>query len=114
MKIKNFIFTIVSLFFCTVFAKATDFEIKLSNHLFYPATIHIPPYKKVRLIIENQDEKPELFESFDLNREKMLFPDKKNIIFVGPLAPGTYGFHGEFNADTAQGIVVVLDNKDDQ
>ncbi|CCQ09246.1 FIG00536623: hypothetical protein [Pseudoalteromonas luteoviolacea B = ATCC 29581] len=81
--------------------------ITLENHLFSPSVVEIPAGKKVRLIIENKDIEPEEFDSFDLNREKVLFPGRKNVIYIGPLSVGEYRFFGEFSPNTAQGKVIV-------
>ena len=48
----------------------------------------------------------EEFESYDLNREKIIGGNKTGIVFIGPLKPGKYGFFGEFNPETAQGVVI--------
>lgn len=89
-----------------------SFLLVLENHLFTPSQIEIPAGKKVRLIIENRDPEPEEFDSFDLNREKVLFPGKTNVIYIGPLEPGEYRFFGEFSPNTAQGLIVVKEQVD--
>ena len=89
-------------------ADRPEFQLALKNHLFYPAEIKIPENTKVKLIIHNQDQTPEEFDSFDLNREKVIFPEKKAVIFIGPLSPGRYEFFGEFNPNSAQGTIIVV------
>ena len=95
--------------FISFFAQANknEFTLELKDHLFYPAEIHIPANKKVKLVIYNRDNTPEEFDSFDLNREKVIFPQRKAVIFVGPLPAGRYDFFGEYNPHTAKGVVVV-------
>ena len=83
-----------------------EFTIELRQHLFYPSRIHVPAHKKVKLIIHNLDERPEEFDSFDLNREKMLFPGRLTTIFIGPLKPGEYTFFGEYHPNAARGLVI--------
>nr|WP_210562362.1 cupredoxin domain-containing protein [Psychrosphaera aestuarii] len=85
---------------------ADDFRVVLKNHVFVPAEIIVPAGKKVRLVIYNQDESAEEFDSFDLNREKVLFPNKKAVIFIGPLKAGRYEYFGEFHPESAQGVVI--------
>jgi len=89
----------------------TEFNIILQDHLFYPAEIIIPAGVKVKLIIENKDSVVEEFDSFDLNREKMLFPDKKSTIYIGPLSAGEYHFFGEYHPNSALGKVIVKEGK---
>jgi len=49
----------------------------------------------------------EEFESYELNREKVIPAGRKGIVFIGPLRPGVYPFFGEFFPKTAQGKVIV-------
>ena len=102
---------IVSLLILTSFvtmANRPEFEIELKNHLFFPAEIEILENTKVKLIIYNDDSTPEEFDSFDLNREKVIFPKTKSVIFIGPLPVGRYEFFGEFNPNSANGAIIVL------
>jgi plastocyanin domain-containing protein len=86
-----------------------EFHIELKDHLFYPSTIEIPAHQKVKLIVHNLDPTPEEFDSFDLNRDKVVFAGRHAVIYVGPLQPGEYGFFGEYNPNTARGVVIVLE-----
>jgi len=83
------------------------FDIEIRNHLFQPEEIRIPANTKVKLNVVNRDPTPEEFESYELNREKVIMGGRKATIFIGPLAPGVYPFFGEFNPRTAQGRVIV-------
>lgn len=82
-------------------------DIEIRNHLFIPSVIIIPKNTKVKLVIYNHDETDEEFESFELNREKVIIGKRKGIIFIGPLPKGEYPFFGEFYPKTAQGKVIV-------
>jgi hypothetical protein len=88
-------------------AAPAEFSLVIRGHLFFPATLEIPANQKVKLLIENQDATPEEFESYELNREKVIPGNSKTVIFIGPLPPGTYPFFGEFYPKTAQGKAVV-------
>lgn len=87
-------------------AKTPVFELEIRDHLFHPEELRIPANTKVKLIVYNRDSTPEEFESYELNREKVIMGGRKANIFIGPLEPGTYPFFGEFNPKTAQGRVV--------
>jgi cupredoxin-like protein len=87
-------------------AEDPEFTIQLHEHRFTPSEIKVPAGAKVKLIIENQDGTPEEFDSFALNREKIVFPNSKGIVFIGPLKPGRYEFMGEFNSSSAKGVVI--------
>ena len=88
-------------------AEPPTFEMEIREHLFYPAELVIPADTKVKLIVSNRDPTPEEFESYELNREKVIMGGARAVIFLGPLPPGTYPFFGEFNPKTAQGTVRV-------
>ena len=87
---------------------AADLEMGLTikDHQFIPATLKVPAGKKIKLVVSNMDSTPEEFESHQLNREKVIAGNAKATIYIGPLSPGQYPFWGEFNAKTAQGVVV--------
>ncbi len=86
------------------------FEIEIKNHLFQPSTLTIPSDQKIKLIVYNRDPTPEEFESYELNREKVIVGKRKAVIFIGPLPAGVYPFFGEFNPKTAQGKIVVKES----
>ena len=78
----------------------------LHNHRFVPDRIVVPAHVKFKLRVENSDDTADEFESTDLNREKLVSPGQTITVFLGPLAPGTYHFFGDFHQDTAQGVLV--------
>lgn len=90
----------------SVFAADADYALVIKDHRFQPAELVIPAGSKVRLLIENRDDTPEEFESHALNREKVIAAHGKATLYIGPLEAGRYSFFGEFNAATAQGVVV--------
>ncbi len=86
-----------------------DFKIVIKDHQFDPPELVVPTQKKIKILVENQDPSAEEFESYDLNREKVIAGNSKATIFIGPLKPGTYKYFGEFNPKTAQGAIVAKD-----
>jgi plastocyanin len=93
---------------CTqALAAEPEVRLVLKDHRFNPSEVTVPAGQKVRLVIENQDASPEEFESYALNREKIVPAGGKIVVYVGPLQPGRYEFFGEFNASTARGWLVV-------
>lgn len=89
-------------------ALAADVEVKLviENHRFQPEIVKVPAGQKVKLVIENRDATPEEFDSHALNREKVIAAKSTGVVFIGPLKAGTYAFVGEFNPQTAKGVVL--------
>jgi hypothetical protein len=94
------------MFGSAVGAATPAFELEIRDHLFLPDELTIPAGTKVKLVVYNRDPTPEEFESYELNREKVIMGGSKAIIFIGPLKPGEYPFFGEFNPKTAQGKVI--------
>ena len=90
-------------------AATAEYEIVIRDHLFFPAELTIPSGVKVRLRIVNEDDTPEEFESFELNREKVILGKRSGVVFIGPLQAGEYPFFGEFYPKTAQGKIIVVD-----
>jgi hypothetical protein len=83
-----------------------EFGLTIKDHRFTPAELKVPAGKKVKLLVINQDGTPEEFESHALNREKVIAPNGRATIYIGPLAPGKYPFFGEFNEKTARGVII--------
>jgi hypothetical protein len=87
-------------------AMAEDFHIAIKDHRFTPTRLEVPAGVKFRLMVSNQDDTAEEFESTELDREKLVAPGKEIPVFLGPLDAGEYKFFGDFHQDTAQGVLV--------
>jgi hypothetical protein len=101
------LFALSALWLSPAWPGPPEFSIEIRSNLFWPAEIVIPADTKVRLVIHNSDSTPEEFESYELNREKVIMGGRKAIVFIGPLSPGIYPFFGEFHPDTALGRIIV-------
>ena len=84
-----------------------EFVIEIKNHQFIPAELRIPADVKVRIVVDNQDDTPEEFESYSLNREKHLPPKSRITLYIGPLAAGRYVYQGEDRADGGVALGVI-------
>lgn len=82
------------------------YKLVINDHRFQPDELTVPSGAKIKLTVENQDATPEEFDSFSLNREKVIAGHSTATIYIGPLTPGRYPFTGEFHATTAQGVIV--------
>lgn len=78
----------------------------VQDHRFVPAEMKVPAGKKIKLTVVNKDATAEEFESYELNREKIVAGNGRITVYVGPLRPGRYPYFGEFNMDTAKGVLV--------
>ena len=89
-----------------VAAAEPEVHVAISGNRFVPAELVVQAGQKLRLIIENKDGTPEEFESYTLNREKVVSSGGTVVVFVGPLKPGRYEFFGDFHPETARGWLV--------
>jgi len=88
-------------------ARAEDvLSLEFRQHRFVPNRIDVPANVKFRLLVKNNDDTADEFESTELNREKLVAPGQAITVFLGPLSPGEYKFFGDFHQDTAQGVMV--------
>lgn len=87
-------------------AAPLELTVLIREHRFEPAEVRVPAGQKVKLIIDNQDASAEEFESYELNREKIVGANSRITVWVGPLKAGRYPFFGEFHQDTAQGVLI--------
>jgi len=113
MKSNNILKTSVIALFVTTgitypaMGSTAEYTVVIENHVFIPDRIEMPAGQKHRLIVLNHDATPGEFESYELNREKVVAGNSKIVIFLPALDAGEYPFFGEFNPDTAQGRVIV-------
>lgn len=109
MKSKTIIFALMAISALSTAPALADtpvFELSIKDHRFDPAVLEVPQGQKVKLVVKNLDATPEEFESYELNREKVIPGNSEGTVFVGPLDAGEYPFFGEFNMKTAQGRIV--------
>jgi plastocyanin len=91
----------------TALAAEATAALAIQDHRFAPAELVVPAGQKIRLLIDNHDATPEEFESYALNREKVVAGKSSITVWIGPLAPGRYPYFGDFNQKTAQGVIIV-------
>lgn len=97
---------LLSLLSFNAFAADVETVLVIKDHRFQPAELRVPAGKKIKLVVHNQDATPEEFESYELNREKIIAGGARATLFIGPLSQGRYPFFGEFNQKTAQGVLI--------
>lgn len=87
-------------------AADSPLALTLKDHRFFPAEIHVKANQANVINLTNKDDTAEEFDSAALKVEKVVSGHASGDVRIRPLAPGRYPFEGEFNADTAQGVVV--------
>lgn len=81
-------------------------RLTIKDRMFTVQELTLPANTKIKLVVENQDNIPAEFESYDLSREVVVPGHSSIVVFIGPLPPGRYNFFNDFN-HAAQGWVVV-------
>ena len=88
-------------------ARAADgIEVHLKGHKFYPSTIKVKANQPSVIILYNDDDTADEFDSPALKVEKVVGGHSKGTIRLRALPPGKSPFRGEFHAATAQGVVI--------
>jgi high-affinity iron transporter len=87
-------------------AAQTEIHLTIKDHRYTPDRIEVPAGVKVKILVKNDDETTEEFESDQLKREKLVPPGEEIPVLLSPLDPGEYVFFGDFHRDTAQGVLV--------
>ena len=88
-------------------ARAADsIEVHLKNHKFTPSVIKVKANQPSMIILHNDDDTADEFDSSSLKIEKVVPGHDKGNIRVRALAPGKYPFMGEYHSATAQGAVI--------
>jgi hypothetical protein len=81
-------------------------ELRFENQRFTPQTITVPSNHSITLRITNASKEAIEFESFKLNREKVVGPGETIIIRLPALRPGSYDFYDDFHQDVPAGSII--------
>ncbi len=82
------------------------YALTIYDRAFAPTPLTVPAGIRFRLEVRNTRTLPSEFESFDLNREKMVPGGTTVSVWIGPLRPGKYKFFDDFNPGVTGWIVV--------
>nr|ABU51087.1 unknown [uncultured bacterium Bio2] len=102
---KTFVIALTFLLVAPAFADAPVI-VHLKDHRFTPATIKVKANEPAMLVLFNDDDSADEFDSSSLKIEKVVPGHAKGNIRLRALAPGKYPFMGEYHAATAQGMVI--------
>jgi len=89
------------------FARADDAPPQLTfvNGHFEPASFNVAAGKPVKLTVTNKGASAIEFESFELNRERVVQPGQTITVNLPRLDPGQYHFFDDFHHEVAQGTI---------
>jgi hypothetical protein len=99
-------FTVALLLAATPALADTTIAVTLKDHKFSPSVIKVKANEPSMIILSNEDDTADEFDSTALKVEKVVPGHAKGNVRIRALAPGKYPFMGEYHAATAQGIVV--------
>jgi hypothetical protein len=88
-------------------ARAEEVTVPLAVHDggFDPAQVKTPSGAKVRLEVSNETSSAIEFESFELNRERVVQPGQKVAVYLSGLSAGQYQFFDDFHPER-KGVLV--------
>lgn len=89
----------------TAAADEAEFHITVRDGRFGPNEVAVPAGRNFVLIVDNVGDAIEEFESYDLNREKVIAPKSRATIPIGPLKAGRYEFFNEFSKQVPPGTI---------
>ncbi len=87
---------------------SATYTIQIRAHAFFPATLQVPAGHRIKLRVTNTRRLPSEFESFDLNREKVVPPGMTISVWIGPLSAGRYKIFDDFNPGTTGWIIAAM------
>ena len=80
--------------------------IRFENHKFNPQTLSVPSGQKLTLKVVNASKETIEFESFRLNREKVVTPGETITVHLPELSAGAYDFYDDFHQDVPEGSIL--------
>jgi hypothetical protein len=84
----------------------TVIEIRFEHHRFSPEKVEVPAGVPLTLRVVNASNERIEFESFKLNREKVVAPSETLVLQLPALRPGNYDFFDDFHTDVPEGTIV--------
>jgi len=87
-------------------ATPNKLEIRFDKHQFSPQTLIVPAGKALEINVVNLSRERIEFESFKLNREKVVEPGGSVTVRLPALRAGAYDFFDDFHPDVPEGAIV--------
>jgi hypothetical protein len=81
-------------------------ELRFENRKFSPQTITVPANRAFKIKVVNTSKEAIEFESFKINREKVIGPGETVTINIPALKAGSYDFYDDFHRDVPEGTIV--------
>jgi hypothetical protein len=79
--------------------------LRIQDGRFEPATLVVEARTAFRLKVVNTGKDAVEFESFELNRERVVAPGQEVVVHLPALEPGSYRIFDDFHRDAGQGTI---------
>jgi hypothetical protein len=79
--------------------------IQFHDGRFVPDELVVKAKTPFRLRVVNATKGPIEFESFELNRERVVLPGAEIVVFLPALDPGSYKYFDDFHHDAGEGTI---------
>ncbi len=80
-------------------------ELTCDGGRFQPASLNVAANQQLRIKVTNKGDSPIEFESFELNRERVVPPGRTITVILPKLDPGEYHFFDDFHHEIGQGTI---------
>jgi plastocyanin len=80
-------------------------HVKFTGGHFEPASFNVTAGTPIKLTVLNEGTTPIEFESFELNRERVVAPGRTITVQLPKLDPGQYHFFDDFHHEVTQGTI---------
>jgi heme/copper-type cytochrome/quinol oxidase subunit 2 len=80
-------------------------ELRFHDGQFEPANVTVPAGQPVKLKVDNTGASAIEFESFELNRERVVLPGASITVYIPALTPGVYHFYDDFHHQGNDGVL---------
>jgi hypothetical protein len=108
LKRRTLTFLSLSLlaFAAPVHAQNAGINLRFENHRFQPQSLTVPLGRPLIISVINASRETIEFESFKLNRERVVGAGETINVPLPPLRPGRYDFYDDFHQDVPEGSIV--------
>lgn len=79
--------------------------LRVDNGRFEPATLVVKAKTALRLRVMNAGKEAIEFESFELNRERVVAPGQEIVVYLPALEPGSYKVFDDFHRGAGEGTI---------
>ena len=80
-------------------------ELRFHDGQFEPSTVTVPAGQPLKLKVDNTGASAIEFESFELNRERVVLPGASITVYIPALTPGVYHFYDDFHHQGNDGVL---------